>query len=397
MQLLETFLPPQPTSPVAGRYSVELGLCYRDLGQPEKALEVLVSAAERVRSLRDNSEVEKYVQELGGVPLDEDRDVDVTYLTNCEGRKIFLGSLTTDGSRLLGAMNNRASNTGFVRAFDPDTKEWSTLADQLGQVSSLCVQGDSLWAGTKENGIWRGSLSGDDWKQWTAADGLPDDRVLTLTATEPALFASLGTTSAGGVVRIDEDASVTVLDGKNSPTAAPEHLVIQDNLLLTATRSAFHQLNLETGEWARITEVPGRGPISVFPGRTNAWTSRYRAELVPFSASDEEVESFSNGWFKPEPNEGASGFLIHFVIDLGDEVWYGGYPWARFRSVGLYRFNRKTREFRMFNLRDGFHMSVTYSMSSGVAIGDDLYVSTAAGLARVSPRYVSDAELQSTN
>ncbi len=294
-------------------------------------------------------------------------------------------------------LNNRASNTGSVRAYDPDTERWSTLTDQLGLVSSLCVQRDSVWAGTKEDGIWRGSRSGNDWKQWTTADGLPDDRVLTLTSTETALFASLGTTSSGGVVRINQNGDIKVFDEKDSPTEAPEHLVIQGHLLLTATRSAFHLLNLETGEWTRITEVPGRGPISVFPGRTNAWTSRYRAELAPFGASDEEVESFSNGWFKPEPREGASGFLIHFVVDQGDEVWYGGYPWARFRSVGLYRFNRKTREFRMFNLRDGFHMSVTYSMSSGVAIGDDLYVSTAAGLARVSPRDVSDVEPQSTN
>ncbi|MBC7967936.1 MAG: hypothetical protein H7Z17_18660 [Fuerstia sp.] len=40
----------------------------------------------------------------------------------------------------------------------------------------------------------------------------------------------------------------------------------------------------------------------------------------------------------------------------------------------------------MYNLRDGFCGSVTYETWDGVAIGDDLWLATSAGLARVTPR-----------
>ena len=74
------------------------------------------------------------------------------------------------------------------------------------------------------------------------------------------------------------------------------------------------------------------------------------------------------------------------MIEHKNQIWFGGYPWARFRSVGFYRINPETGEYRMYNLRDGFRMSTTYATFSGVAIGNDMFLSTARGLARVTPR-----------
>jgi hypothetical protein len=386
LKILRSIEPKDPRSLVAGRHALEVGLCYRDLNEREKALDVMVEAGERVRSLRDNSRLEQYVRELGGVPLDDERDVDVTFVDGPEGKPIYLDRLATDDATLFGAYRDFRTGQNHLMAFNPDTMEWTTLREGIGSLRGLSVQGGKLWAGTAENGIWRGSKSGSDWKQWSTENGLPENRVVALVTSDEAVFAALGTRSSGGVVRIHQDGTVAVLDGQNSPTVAPEHLVLQGDKLLAATSSSVYEMNLETDEWTRNSKIPGRGPVSVFAGETHAWTSRYRAELAPYDASEDEIESFSNAWFKPEPNDGRSGFLVHFVIDQGDEIWYGGTPWARFRSVGLYRFNRRTKDFHMYSLRDGFRMSTTYSMGSGVAIGDDLYLSTSAGLARVTPR-----------
>jgi len=386
LELLEAIRPKDPRALVAGRHALEVGLCYRDLNEPEKALDVMVKAGERVRSLRDNSRLEQYVRELGGVPLDEDRDVDVTYVSGPDGKPIFLSTLATDGATLFGSNRDFRTGRHSVQAFDPATSTWTTLTDEIGELRSLAIHGSDLWAGTSDNGIWRGSKSGSGWKQWSTENGLPDNRVVTLVATETTVLAAVGTRASGGVVRINLDGSVSVLDGNDAPESAPEHLVVQGDKLLAASASRVDEMDLETDEWTRHSAIPGRGPVSVFAGRTHAWTSRYRAELAPYGGSEDEVASFSNAWFKPDPNDGRSGFLVHFVIDQGDEIWYGGTPWARFRSVGLYRFNRRTKQFHMFNLRDGFRMSTTYSMSSGIAIGDDLYLATSAGLTRVTPR-----------
>ena len=386
LEVLQSFEPKPANSLAAGYYALEIAHCYRDLKQPEKALEIMVSTAKRVRSLRDNTQVERYIRELGGVPLDEDRDVDVTYMKGPDGKPIYLSGVATDGTTLFGT--NRELQTGLYRlmAFDTQAENWTTLTNEIGAPSSLSVQSDVLWTGTRENGIWRGTTLGSNWKQWSTENGLPDNRVVSLTTTPSAVFAGLGSRASGGVVRIDSGGSVTVLDGTDSPSTAPEHLAIQAGRLLAEAGSSIYEMDLETKEWIRNSKIPGRGPVSIFPGRTNAWSSRYRAELTPYGADEKQVESFSNAWFKPTKGEGASGFLVHWVVDQGDQIWYGGSPWARFRSVGLYRFDRRTREFHMYSPSDGFRMSTTYSTGSAAAIGDDLYVATSAGLARVTPR-----------
>lgn len=386
LEVLQAFDPKPANSLAAGYYSLEIALCYRDLEQPEKALEIMVSTAERVRSLRDNTQVERYIRELGGVPLNESRDVDVTYPIGPNGKSLYLSGLATDGTRLFGAYREIQSGLYRVMSFDTQTEEWETLTNAIGVPRLLSVQGNVLWTGTKENGIWRGTKSGNDWRQWSTENGLPDNHVVSLITTPSAVFAGLGSRAAGGVVRIDSDGTVNVLDGTDSPSTAPEHLVIQAGRLLAAAGSSVYEMDLETEEWIRNSKIPGRGPVSIFSGRTNAWSSRYRAELAPYRADENEIDLFNNAWFKPKKGEGASGFLVHWVVDQGDQVWYGGSPWARFRSIGLYRFDRRTGEFHMYSPRDGFRMSTTYSTGSAVAIGNDLYVSTSGGLARVTPR-----------
>ncbi len=378
LELLESFKPSQPNSLTDGRYAVELGLCYMDEKLNDKALELFVSAGERVRSLNDNSRIKQYITELGGVPLREDRDVDVTYIKGPNGEGG--GMLATDGSRLycLGAYRDRARHG--VAAFDPRRNTWETLTEEFSGVTSLAVSQGTLWAGTAKSGVWRCSLASNDWQQWTTEQGLPDDRVMSLATHESGVFVGLGTAAAGGVAFIDADGQVSVLDGKDAPQAGPEHLVVQGEQLLVGTRSSVYEFDLAEKTWTRVRNNYGS---RVFAGESHAWISKYGREIAPYGADDKAAEPFKSAWFN---EKGPSGYKVNWVTEHKGQVWFGGYPWARFRSTGVYRVDPETGEYRMYNLRDGFRMSTTYATFSGVAIGNDLFITTAAGLARVTPR-----------
>jgi ligand-binding sensor domain-containing protein len=247
----------------------------------------------------------------------------------------------------------------------------------------MAVHDGQLWVGTAEEGVWRCVLSSNQWTQWSSKQGLPDDRVTVLTANTSGIFVGVGTPSGGGVVHIDPDGQVTVLDGKDAPAIAPSSLAVQANRLLAAMGSAVHEFDLDAKKWISTVEAVGLRAMHIFPGQSHAWTSRYGRELAPYGADDEAAQRFSSAWYKGGDK---SGYRVLFVIEHKDQIWFGGDPWARFRSVGFYRVDPRTGEFRMYDLRDGFQMSTTYETYACVAIGNDLWLATSAGLARVAPR-----------
>ncbi len=270
LELLESFKPSRPNSLNDGRYAVELGLCYMDEKQNDKALEVFVSAGERVRSLNDNSRIKDYITKLGGVPLREDRDVDVTYIKGPNGEGT--GALATDGARMfcLGAYRDGARHG--VAAYDPERNTWETLTEDFVGATSLVVSQGTLWAGTAKGGVWRCSLASNDWQKWTVEQGLPDDRVMSLATHDSGVFVGLGTAAAGGVAFINAGGQVTVLDGKDAPKAGPEHLVVQGEKLLVGTHTSVYEFDLAEKTWTRIRNKYGS---RIFAGTSHAWISKY--------------------------------------------------------------------------------------------------------------------------
>jgi ligand-binding sensor domain-containing protein len=355
-----------------------------EAGERDKALDVLVTAAERVPSLPDNSPVAELINQLGGVPLREDRDVDVTYVAGPDGKAAFSRVLATDGSTLFCAGELDGEVARGVLALDARRQTWQSLTTEFGRVTSMAVHDGHLWVGTAEEGVWRCVLSSNHWTHWSSDDGLPDDRVTVLAANASGVFVGVGAPSGGGVVYLDPDGKVTVLDGQDAPAAAPSYLVVQGDRLLAATQSAIHEFDLEAKKWISTVEASGLRATNIFPGQSHAWSSHDRREIAPYGADDEAARRFSSAWF----NEDASraGYNLRFVIEHKGQVWFGGDPWERFRSVGFYRIDPQTGEFRMYGLRDGFQMSTTYTTHAGVAIGNDLWLATSAGLARVTPR-----------
>ena len=111
LKLLESFdipIPPDGATKlhkdVVGLREVEIGLCQEILGDPDKALKTLLHATQINPTVAGRNEVVKHIERLGGVPLDENRDVDVTYIpVSRRDQRSHVNSmfLATDGHHLI--------------------------------------------------------------------------------------------------------------------------------------------------------------------------------------------------------------------------------------------------------------------------------------------------------
>lgn len=373
--LLESFSPVSPTSLNAGYRAVELAQCYAHDGETERARDLLIHAAENVWSLTGNSNIETLIAEYGGVPLREDREIDVEYIKGPRGESLR-GNLIADGTTLLFAGQKEGSQYG-IRSYDTLTGLIAFEPTEFDEVNSLKLNNNRLWAAT-DSGLWYREQLGSAWTAITTTNGLPDDRVDAITFVGDVVYAGVGTRGAGGLVRIDPDGTVTVQTGDDAPQSVVYSLAAFGDRLVAATQPVVHELDLKTGVWLK-----NRGYIRLFEGRKGIWSSMPGRELAPYGADTETAEHYQPTWFNAY---GKSGYGVSSVIEKHGQIWLCGGPWRHFASSGFYRFDPRTRDFVMYGPRDGFRADGGYSVSSGVAIGDDFWLMTSDGLARVTPR-----------
>ena len=100
-----------------------------------------------------------------------------------------------------------------------------------------------------------------------------------------------------------------------------------------------------------------------------------------------EANVLENGFFKPAwfSNYGKAGYLVNFVAERGDEVWFGGEQWELFNCSGLYRIHLKTGAFHKFGPADGFQTVHAHSIFDGLWLRDRLWLGTSNGLCVVTP------------
>lgn len=384
--LLESFSPVNPTSLNAGYRAVELAQCYAHDGETERARDLLVHAAERVWSLTDNTNIERLIADYGGVPLREDRDIDVEYIKGPNGEMIR-GNLIADGTALLLAEQTEGSPPG-IRRYETQSGHMTFEPTEFGKVHTLRINGNRIWAAT-ETGLWHRERDGRVWTSITTENGLPDDRVAAITFVGDVVYAGVGTRGAGGLVRIDPDGTVTVQSGDDAPKSVVYSVAAFGDTLVAATQPVVHELNLKTGVWSKKP-----GYIQVFEGDNGIWSSRPGREIEPYGADTKTAEHYRPTWFN---GYGHSGYGVSAVIEKSDQMWLCGGPWQRFASSGFYRFDPRTKDFVMYGPRDGFRADGSYSVSSGVVIGYDFWLMTSDGLAKVTPRPEKFAPKSSTD
>ena len=379
-KLLDSVKPPTFYFFGDGYYWIEQGYCYAHEGKTDLAVEVLTQAAERCRGLIDNTRIEEQIEELGGPKLRDDRDIDVTYIPQTNGQPFIAKTLTYDGGSLFAA---GGGIHGGVLEYKLESARWERLSPSFGRVQDMDAGQGTLWVATEKDGLWKCDLNSNHWTSFTHETGFPDDRISTVMTTATGTYVGIGVSGAGGLVRIDAGDEVTILEDTNAPNNVPRFLASTDTQIIVATNSSLHVMDRKQNTWTQ-EETSELRSVGVFNGRDHAWVSGYGRELSPLGAPEMLTREFRSAWFPP--GEQSAGYRVLFVIDHGTDVWFGGSPWIRYGSAGFYRFNRKTLDFKMYNLRDGFRRSNGYSVYDGVSIGDDFWLATSAGLAKVTPR-----------
>lgn len=378
-----------------GQYGLELGQCYEDLDLSEQARDAYIAAAEASPGIVDNSNIIERILRLGGVPLRDDREIDVARVAGPKGVGFLGTTMATDGRRLFlghGVPSDRPEDQG-VHVYDPGQQSWSQWIPQAGIVTALATDGQSLWIGTDARGLWCCDLLGEHARQWSANEGLPDDHVLALAwsngpAGERTLYVSVGTSASGGLLQLSGDAPLRVFEDPLAPAIAPTHLVATEQGLLARTHLAVHEYRPQTSSWTRRAAAqPSRSSRSLAPelfsGASGVWASDYGRELFLYLAEPAHNEVFQAAWFPS--GQGKSGYRLSFVHERGDDVWFGGDTWEHFQSAGLYRLNRRTGAFTRFGPRDGFAPD-RGRLAAGLWLGDRLWLSTSSGLQVVTPR-----------
>ena len=421
LELLESFRPRHDDGAVGLAYWAQsIGDCYERLGQTEQALAIYVEVANLDEDFVNNSDLVERILRFGGVPLSEDRQVDVRYVNGPRGGTSSTLALATDGNLIFSAGNFAGFATGKpgrgILAYDPADESWQDLSPEgLGRVTCMDYSDGTIWVGTHQNGLWRGDVSGRNWKQLTEADGLPDMTISAVTADRNGAYVGVGTGS-GGLVRIGLDDAVLVMEGDNSPTQAPMDIVAHDGLLFVSSSSRLQELDLESGRWKalgtesycrvfgtasgvwgtfnthqlfRMSEL--KVAIKEFEDRRSESKGRKAADFVPSLRSlSFEAGYYKDSWF-PRGEDRAS-YHVKFAVEWDGHIWFGGSPCSRFQSAGLYRCNMKTGEFTMFSPHDGFRPSTTYMAYAAVVRGNELYVATSAGLAVVTRHEKADSK-----
>jgi curli biogenesis system outer membrane secretion channel CsgG len=287
-QALETLQSVQPTwardSLNHGYYGVELGACHAALGQKEKALWTYIHAAEESPQLVHNSDVAKRIDRLGGVPVREDRDIDVRYVSGPAGQLVMCRKLATDGTTLFcgGFYNPRMQG---VMALDLREEKWRTITPPsiASRITCLACEAGQLWVGTEADGLWRCDLVANQWTHWTGEHGLPDKRAESVTLRGRTAYVGVGSASAGGLVQIVENDKMKVLDGPGAPDSAATHVVFPHGGMLVRTAAAVHLFDFDSRRWQRLSDA---GTPRLYAGTSNIWASELGKELYSFTAAE---------------------------------------------------------------------------------------------------------------
>ncbi len=380
LRVLDSFEPSLPNSLNRGYHDLELGICLAARGENEKALELWVDAAEAVPNLSYNSDVRRRIDGLGGVPLDQNRQIDVRYLANAKKQPAACQVLATDGSRLFCGSNVGGSD---LLAFDIETESWTTIKQDIGKVTALACADGVLWVGTDKHGLWRCHLVGAHWRHWGRDEGLPDLHIESINVDQAVAYVGVGSTASGGLARIAADDSLDLFEGPSAPKSAPTHVVVRDDRIFARTLKSILKYSLDDKKWTRLPRRTFWNP-AIFAGQSGIWGSRQRKELFPFEQSTFAHNKFKQAWFPSGRNKG--GYYVKFLIEREDEIWFGGTPWEKSQTTGLYRVNKRTGEFFMYGPRDGFKTSVSYATTDGVWASDRLWLATPNGLAEVTWR-----------
>lgn len=388
-------------------YGFQLGQCYEQLGRKQDALNAYLKYIELPSHYGSSKKFETRIRELGGVPLDDHRDVDVRYPELAPGEVFHCRILATDGDHLYCVNGFKRKRNGDsipkVRVLELASGTWNTIDGPDDRITDLAATDGYLWVGTRSKGLWRFSHSAGTWEHWTTDNGLPLNSVLNIVVHGQTAFASIGNVNShghilsGAVVRITieprtSQANIDIYRDKHAPEIAPASMVIaKDRLVACGQRGKVHALNLKSNQWKTIPQIK---TYLVATGPSGIWTVPRGCIASLLGTEDTEEKNFSaKGRLKNYP---AGTYLPRFLVEHDGDLWIGGEPWRKFTDTGLFRLNLATGKLKRYGAREGFRYAEhnSYECYESVWAGDRLWVATSFGLAEISMRAPSQQEEQ---
>lgn len=407
LQILEEIQPRKDSQSVENDitnsyYGYQLGQCYEALGRKRDALQTYLHYAGIPPGHFNGLDFSKQIDLLGGVPLNENRDIEVQYQNLSGGEPFYCQVLATDGNRLFcsggfqqGRHGPKAIPLKSVRQLDFATRAWTNLGGPDDRVACLDVADGFLWAGTDHHGLWRRSLKTGEWRQWTTDDGLPTDSIVAVAAHGPIAYASVANINSsrevvsGGVVRVDPSAiasteQIHIYRDEEAPQSAPGSMTIHNGqLVVPGIGLQLHLIDLNTQQWRKLARKAS--PI-VDAGPSGIWYASY--EQIALLADGDVATNKAYPLGSLLKNYPGAYHYPSFFVEHDGQLWDGGRTWRRFDHSGLSRLDLSTGELTHYGPRDGFRYDDQnqYECYDGVWANNRLWVATSFGLAEVTIR-----------
>jgi TolB-like protein len=406
LRILQSFQPKNQSAQLGydfsySEYGYQLGRCLEDLGRKQEALAAYMHFAEMPSGYYPSGDFTRHIDQLGGVPLRPDREVDVRYPDLAPGNPYYCRVLTTDGKQLYCAGGFEDDRNGpnaipirSIRALDLASSKWTSLGGPDDRVSCLAIGDGKLWAGTDQSGLWRMDIESQRWRQWTTKTGLPTDSVVAVVAVGPTCYASVaninpsGEVVSGGMVRVNDD-GVHIYRGPQTPQTAPQSIEFDANRLVTVDRQwRLHVLDLTKDAW---TSVPNFWSPIATADKSGLWTAPRGFIATLVDEDFKTLQKFAAAERLPEYHAPSNNYRPKFFLEHDGNLWIGGNAWRRFGDSGLFRLHLATGKLTRFGPRDGFRYDDqnSYTTYAGVWAGGRLWVATSFGLAEVTPRKVA--------
>lgn len=402
---LELLLSQQPPEDVFTQgyryYGRALGNCYEALGQKDEALATYLHYMETSDNLYYHGpSLAVRIRELGGPPLNKDRDFDLQYLDDNDSMPMPYHRIATDGENLYLANGMRWNSKLRVRESLPirSVRLSDRVVRDLGgpKEGALCVMVNKgyLWAGTRSEGLWRRNLSSGDWQHWGMEHGLPTNSVIAVFVNGDRVIATVAKLvgenqlpeSKGPVlveIPLGEPAKFTVLR-KRSPRPKPAQSVNirRNKLIANGFNNRDYTLDLINGDW---TDAPSESESDIAANR-----------IVQTSPIKDENPRSGGVWTTPY----TSTPYVRFFAEQNHQLWLGfSEPLHGFAESGWYRIDLSNRTLHRYGLRDGFRYDERNAIYDSVAVGGSFWLATPNGLVEVHPseEFTKNSEIGSAS
>ena len=377
-----------------GHYLMTLGRCLEARNQNTEALDAYVQAAGCGRYFLDNTSVQKKIQDLGGVPLRPDRDFDLTYVP-ISIRNVYSRTIAADESRLYcGALHTSAKPVSGIVVFDIEQRRFDELPGMDHHVTCLERIGNELWIGTSDAGMWKLHIPSHTWTQYAAEQGLPFDHVTAITVNGDSVFVSGGEVTSrgrimsGGVAELEGNGKISILQQGKRPPVAATQMVMHDGQLLAVASRVLYSWSVADQRWQRAETQA----YAVFRGQDKLWSMKAPGRVGALQSYDSDATIENPVW--DSTGYDSRMYTPAFLIESGQNLWFGGRSWKRFVSSGFFRVDKATGESVKYGPRDGFRSErgQDFSCYDGVIVDGQIWLATLSGLAEVSIRRPSGNE-----